>query len=104
MRRASISLCPIPHPDKLRPVVVLTRRSSIDLLNTVSAAPVTSTVRSVASEVLLDEVDGMKGPCAVILHQILTVPKELLGKHTGALSVERTEELCTAIRFALGCD
>ena len=104
MRRGDIYLCPFPQPDKARPVVVLTRRSSLDLLNTVSAAPVTSTVRSVASEVFLDEVDGMNGPCAINLHQILTVPKDRLGKRIGALSPERTQELCAALRFALGCD
>ncbi len=104
MSRGDIYLCPFPHPDKPRPVVVLTRGSSLNLLNTVSAALVTSTVRSVASEVFLDEVDGLKGPCAVNLHQILTVPKDRLGKRIGALSADRTQELCTAIRYALGCD
>ena len=104
MRRGDIYLCPFPHPDKARPVVLLTRPSSMNLLNTVSAAAVTSTVRSVASEVFLDELDGMKAPCAVNLHHIFTVPKDRLGKRIGALSSERNRELCAALRFALGCD
>ncbi|WP_162179956.1 type II toxin-antitoxin system PemK/MazF family toxin [Bryobacter aggregatus] len=56
------------------------------------------------SEVFLDELDGMKGPCAINLHHILTVPKDRLGKRLGRLSPEVEGKLCSALRFVLGCD
>jgi mRNA-degrading endonuclease toxin of MazEF toxin-antitoxin module len=41
---------------------VLTRNSAIAYLSTVTVAPVTSTIRGVPSEVVLNEEDGMKSP------------------------------------------
>ncbi len=42
-------------------------------LFTVTVVPVTSTIRGVPSEVVLNEEDGMKFPCAVNLHDAVTV-------------------------------
>lgn len=91
-------------PDKKRPVVVLTRDSAIDYLANVTVAPITSTVRGVPSEVVLDVEDGMKGTCVVNLHNAITVSKERLGKRVAKLGSARMREICVALRFALGCD
>jgi len=91
-------------PDKKRPVVVLTRNSAIAYLPTVTIAPITSTVRGIPSEVVLDEVDGMKGLCAVNLHNAITVSKERLGKRVAQLSAERMNQICAALGFTLGCN
>jgi mRNA interferase MazF len=91
-------------PDKKRPVVVLTRDSAIAYLPTVTVAPVTSTIRGVPSEVLLSEEDGMKEPCAVNLHNPVTVVQEKLGKRVAQLSPLRMHQICAALRFSLGCD
>ena len=101
--RGDIRLCPFARPDKRRPVVVLTRDTSIPHLAAVTVAPVTSTIRGVASEVQLSEADGMKKACAVNLHNLVTVPKDWLGKQVGTLSPEHLEEICKALGFALGC-
>lgn len=91
-------------PDKQRPVVVLTRDSAVGYLSTVTVAPVSSTVRGVPSEVVLDEADGMKGHCAVNLHNLVTVSKQRLGRRVSRLSMRRMDEVCAALRFALGCN
>jgi mRNA interferase MazF len=91
-------------PDKRRPVVVLTRESSIGLLATVTVAPITSAIRGVPSEVALSEEDGMKGSCAVNLHNMAVVPLSRLGKRVAQLSSLRMGEICGAMRFAMGCD
>lgn len=104
LKRGDVYLCPFPSPDKLRPVVVLTRDSSIARLGKVTVAPVTSTVRGVPAEVLLDESDGMKGPCAVNLHNLMTVRQDLLGKWATSLSSRKMAAICDAMRFALECD
>jgi mRNA interferase MazF len=85
-------------------VVVLTRDSAIGYLSTVTVAPITSTVRGVPSEVLLDEEDGMKRRCAVNLHNAVTVSQQRLGKRVGRLGSRRMSEICAALRFCLGCD
>ena len=81
-------------PDKLRPVVVLTRDSSLAFLSTATVAPITSTIRGVGSEVLLNEDDGMKAPCAINLHYAVTVLQQRLGKRVAQLSARRMSEIC----------
>ncbi len=101
--RGEVRLYRFPRPDKQRPVVVLTRDSAIGYLSTVTVAPITSTIRNVPSEVGLTEADGMKGPCAVNLHNVVTVSKAHLGRRVAVLSPDRMKELCRALGFALGC-
>ena len=101
--RGEIRLYQFPRPDKQRPVVVLTRGSAIGYLSAVTVAPITSTIRGVPSEVRLTEADGMKGECAVNLHNVVTVSKAHLGRRVGMLSSERLREICGALGFALGC-
>lgn len=102
--RGDVRLYSFAPPDKKRPVVVLTRDSAIGYLATVTVAPVTSTIRGVPSEVVLDPGDGMKSSCAVNLHNAVTVSQHRLGKRIGRLSASRMSEICAALRFSLGCD
>ena len=102
--RGDIRLYSFAAPDKKRPVLVLTRSSAIDYLATITVAPITSTIRGVPSEVPLGEEDGMKSPCAVNLHNAVTVSQDRLGKRVAQLSTRRMRQVCAALRFALGCD
>jgi mRNA interferase MazF len=102
--RGDIRLYVFAPPDKQRPVVVLTRESAIGYLSTVTVAPVTSSIRGVPSEVLLDEADGMKGRCVVNLHNAVTISQQRLGKRVARLGQRRMGEICSALRFALGCE
>jgi len=103
LTRGEIRLYQFARPDKQRPVVVLTRESAIGYLSNVTVAPITSTVRGVPSEVRLSEADGMKGECAVNLHNLVTVSKAHLGRRVAVLKAERMREICEALGFALGC-
>ena len=102
--RGEIRLCPFPAPDKRRPVVVLTRDAAILYLTGVTVAPITSAIRGVPSEVKLDTEDGLKGPCAVNLYNAITVSKHQLGPRIAQLRPEKMREVCSAMRFALGCN
>jgi mRNA interferase MazF len=103
MSRGEIRLCRFAPPDKQRPVLILTRDSSIGHLSTATVAPITSTIRGVPSEVILDIDDGMKNRCAVNLHNAVTVAQARLGRRVGGLSAERMHQVCAALAFALGC-
>jgi mRNA-degrading endonuclease toxin of MazEF toxin-antitoxin module len=46
----------------------------------------------------------MKAPCAVNLHNAVTVSKDRLGRRVAQLSCSRMNEICAALRFSLGCD
>jgi mRNA interferase MazF len=102
--RGDVRLYNFAPPDKNRPVVVLTRSSAITYLSTVTVAPITSAIRGVPSEVVLNEEDGMKAPCAVNLHNAVTVSQDRLGKRVAQLAPRRMSAICAALRFALGCD
>ena len=91
-------------PDKERPVVVLTRGSSLEFLGWVTIAPITSTMRGVRSEAALGIEDEMKGPCVVNAHNLMTVRKDQLGRRVARLSETRLRAVCGAIACALGCD
>ena len=102
--RGGVRLYKFAPPDKQRPVLVLTRDSAIAYLSTVTVAPITSAIRGVPSEVVLNEEDGMKASCAVNLHNAVTVSQERLGKRVAQLNGSRINEICAALRFSLGCD
>jgi mRNA interferase MazF len=102
--RGDVRLYQFAPPDKSRPVVVLTRDSALAYLSTATVAPITSTIRGVPSEVVLNEEDGMKSVCAVNLHNAVTVSQRRLGKRVAQLSSFRLAEICAALGFSLGCD
>ena len=103
LSRGDVHLCRFAPPDKQRPVLVLTRDSAVSHLSTATVAPISSTIRGVPSEVILDIDDGMKGRCAVNLHNAVTVAQERLGRRVASLNAERMHEVCAALRFSLGC-
>ena len=102
--RGDIRVWRLPGSSKQRPVLVLTRYMAIPLLSTVTIAPITSSMRGVASEVALDVEDGMKKRCAVNLHNLVTVGQRELGRRLAKLGPEKMAEACRALSFALGCD
>ena len=104
LSRGEIRLYRFSPPDKERPVLILTRESALDYISTATVAPVTSTIRGVPSEVIIDVEDGMKGPCAVNLHNTVTVTQQRLGRRVAQLRPSRMHEICAALRFSLGCD
>jgi mRNA interferase MazF len=99
--RGDIRLYRFAPPDKKRPVVVLTRDSAIAYLSTVTVAPITSTVRGVPSEVVLTQEDGLKSPCAVNLHNAVTISQDRLGKRVAHLGAPRMKEICTDPRLPI---
>ena len=103
LNRGDVHLCRFAPPDKQRPVLILTRDSAVSHLSTVTVAPISSTIRGVPSEVILDVDDGMKGRCAVNLHNAVTVSQERLGRRVASLRAARMQEVCVALRFSLGC-
>ena len=104
MERGEVRWYTFKSPDKRRPIVILTRDSAIKYLGEITIAPITSTVRSIPTEVILDEKDGMKDLCAVNLDHIQTVSKNKIGKFITKLSDDKINDIKIALNFALGFD
>ena len=101
MKRGDVRWYKFGKPDKNRPVVILTRNSIIPHLGEVTVAPITSTVRDIPSEVLLDREDGMPRECAINCDHLQTVAKGRIGSLITTLSPARMREVRAAIAFAL---
>ena len=101
MKRGEVRWYRFQHPDKNRPVLILTRDSVMEYLNEVTVAPITSTVRDIPSEAHLSREDGMPKTCAVNCDHLQTVSKSKLGSLITTLSQSKIKEVHAAIRFAL---
>ncbi len=104
MNRGDICWYTFKTPDKKRPVLILTRDSAIPVLNSVTVAPITSTIRSIPTEVVLTEEDGLPGTCAANFDNLQTVPKANIGGRIARLPSRRMQEATAAAAFALGFD
>jgi mRNA interferase MazF len=99
-----IRLVELPAPDKRRPALVLTRSSHLPHLTQVVVAPITRSVRGIATEVPVGPESGLKEPSAVKLDQIQTIDRRRLGRFVGSLDRSRRKELRDALLFALELD
>jgi mRNA interferase MazF len=102
MKRGEVRWYRFPNPDKKRPVLILTRDSILDSLNEVTVAPLTRTIRSIPTEVVLTEADGVPTACAINCDHLQTVSKKRIGPVITTLSAEKLGEVGPAVRFALG--
>jgi mRNA interferase MazF len=101
MKRGEIRWYTFSHPDKKRPVLIVSRNSVIGYLNEITIAPITSIVRDIPSEVLLSKDDGMENECAVNCDHLQTVLKLKLGHIIATLPSHRMADVRKAIAFAL---
>ena len=104
MRRGEIRWYRFQRPDKKRPVLILTRQSALGFLREVTIAPITSTIREIPSEVIVNADDGVPRECAVNLDHVQTVPAARIGGLITTLGSDRMAEVRSALLFALGCD
>jgi|SRR5665647_1938953 len=101
MKRGEVRWYTFGKPDKIRPVVILTRDSILPYLGEVTVAPVTSTIRDIPSEVVLGKADGMPKACAVNCDHLQTVAQARIGSLVTSLSRVRMHEIRAAVAFAL---
>ena len=73
-------------------------------LDTVTVAPLTSTVRGVPSEVVVGPDVGLKRRSAVNLHHVATVPRAGLRTYVGTISPDAMRAVRESLLFALGFD
>lgn len=90
--------------DKSRPVLVLTRELVRPHLNTITVAPITTTIRGLSTEVQCAPANGLDDRCAVACDDITTIPAVSLGRQIGRLLDEQELELTRAIHAAFDLD
>ena len=79
LNRGEIRWYTFRHPDKRRPVLVLTRDEVIDRLNETIVVPVTRTIRGLSTEVVLTPEEGMPVVCALNFDHVALAQREYIG-------------------------
>lgn len=102
VRRGDLWLADVPG-DKIRPVVILTRTAVIKHLHSVIAAPVTSTIRSIPSEVPLGISEGLLHESVANFDNIQLLPQTALIKKLGVLGEAKLRSSCAALARATDC-
>ena len=87
-----------------RPVVVLSRDAAIPRLRRTLVGPCTTTIRGLASEVLLEPGDDpVPKRCAVNLDSVESVSVAVLVQRLGRLADQRMRQICAALEVAVDC-
>jgi len=87
-----------------RPVVVLSRDAVIPRHRRTLVAPCTTTIRGLASEVLLEPGDDpVPRRSAVNLDSVESVPVAVLVQRIGRLDDNRMRQVCSALAIAVDC-
>jgi mRNA interferase MazF len=101
--RGEVWWCELPEISR-RPVVILSRNSAIPRLRRALIAPCTTTIRGLASEVLLEPgEDPIPRASAVNLDSVESVSVGTLSERLGRLADERMREICAALAVAVDC-
>jgi len=103
-RRGELWWCELPEIGR-RPVVVLSRDAAIARLRRAVIAPCTTTIRGLASEVVLEPSDDpIPRRSAVNLDSLESVSVSVLVERLGTLSADRMRAVCLALEVAVDCD
>jgi mRNA interferase MazF len=87
-----------------RPVVVLSRDAAIPRLGRALVAPCTTTIRGLASEVVLEpDADPILRRSAVNLDSVESVSIAVLVSRLGRLADIRMRAICAALEIAVDC-
>jgi mRNA interferase MazF len=101
--RGEVWWCELPDIAR-RPVVVLSRDAAIPRLRRALVAPCTTTIRGLASEVVLEpEDDPVPRRSGVNLDSVESVSVGALVERLGRLSDDRMHQVCAALDVAVDC-
>lgn len=88
-----------------RPVVVLSRDAAIPRLRRAIVAPCTTTIRGLASEVVLEPgEDPVPKRCVANLDSLESVSTGVLVTRLGRLAEPRMHQICRALAVAVHCE
>ena len=102
MKQYEIWWAELPPPAGRRPVLLLSRDDAYAFLNKFIAAEITTTIRQIPIEVLLDRSEGLPKHCAINCDNLRTIPKRYLTKRISRLPASRVGEVKRALGYALG--
>jgi mRNA interferase MazF len=100
--QAELWLLETPN-EKRRPVLVVSRDEAIPVLNNVVVAPVTSTLRDIATCVPVGPDQGIDHESVATFDNLAAVPKSMLTIRLGALGTDGRQQICRALGALADC-
>jgi mRNA interferase MazF len=91
------------HDFKGRPFLVITRNSAISVLSRITLAPISTTIRSIPTEVPLGVDDGLYTDCVATFDNLVVGPKSALVRRLGSIPPSRASAICAALNAAFDC-
>lgn len=88
---------------KRRPVLVISRDEVIPVLNNVVVAPVTSTMRSIPTCIVVGPEEGIDRDSVASFDNLAAVPKSVLTRRLGALGIGGRRRICEALNALANC-
>jgi mRNA interferase MazF len=79
-------------------------QTSQSCLGNLTSGMASRTIRSIPTEVVLTEEDGLPDTCAANFDNLQTVPKKSIGDRISHLTTRKMKDAAKAISFALGFD
>lgn len=89
--------------EKIRPVVVLTRRRVASRLTRLVVAPITSTVRDIPTEVAVGNAEGVRDGSVANLDNLQLLDAHRLLRRAGRVGDARWPEFCRAVTTMMAC-
>jgi mRNA interferase MazF len=102
LERGDVRVASLPPPAGRRPVLIVTRSAALAVRSSVTVAPITRTIRGIASELPLGRAHGLRAASVANCDSLMTIPKDLLGRRAlGSLGPDDRVRLDRALRYAL---
>ncbi len=101
-RRGEVWFADVPG-DKRRPVLVLTRDPLGHILQSVICAPITSTIRGLATEIAMGAEAGLAQDSVANFDHVLLLDRTRLVRRLGRASPASMDAACRALAIAVGC-
>ena len=90
--------------DKTGPALVLTRAIAVPHLSRITVAPITTTIRGLATEVLVGPRNNLDHDCVVHCDSIQTIPRANVLAPIGFFLPDQEDDLARALRAAFDLD
>ncbi len=102
MKQFEVWWADLPQPAGKRPVLLLSRNDAYGYLSKFIAVEITTTIRGIATEVVLGALEGLPVTCVANCDSLRMVPRTVLAKRAGRLDPDRWPEVKRAMGAALG--
>jgi mRNA-degrading endonuclease toxin of MazEF toxin-antitoxin module len=102
VERGDVFWANLPGSAGRRPVVIVSRSEAVRVRAAVTVAPVTRTIRRIASELPLGREQGLRVRCVANCDSLNTISKRRLTRRLGSLDSHKLVALDDALRYALG--